>query len=245
MKKIIRVKNNNVIIGKVKVDLDIIKIAATVGGFVLITTSYFNWLDNTREELKRESDLASAMEWAREHKETEKTYSDIEYTVSFGDTLEGIVSSYQSDRNKLYQAMDDIVRDNNLDSKNSIRANETIKLCHVPESHLADFGYTLDYSKVNPECELDDLKAFIDDEITYIYITDENERVLADFEARYSYATIMYDQYQKDKDSIVLERILEEYRRLGQEIADIAGVNYDRSIKPHKIDETYSKGMNY
>lgn len=247
MKKIIKVKNNKVVIGRLKIDMDDFKLIVGLSGVILVATSTQRMIDNYRDKAEKERQQELYNEWIANasREEVERTYSDIEYEVSFGDTLEGIVYSYQTDTNKVYEIMRDIEYANDLDSKNRIYKGQVLKLCGVPESHLADFGYTLDYSKTNPEYELVDLAEFIDEEISRVYITDENERKLADFEARYSYARITYDQYMNDKDSLIFENILERYRNLAQEIADITGTDYNRSIKPHKIEEEYIKGINY
>lgn len=245
MKKIIKVKNNKVVIGRLNIDMDDFKLIVGLCGVILVATTTQRVIDNYRDKSEKARQQELVNEWLANNQETERTYSDIEYVVSFGDTLEGIVYSYQTDTNKVYEIMRKIEYANDLNSKNTIYQGQVLKLCDVPESHLADFGYTLDYSKTNPEYELVDLAEFIDEEISRVYVTDENESKLADFEARYSYARITYDQYMNDKDSLIFENILERYRNLAQEIADITGTNYNRSIKPHKIEEEYVKGISY
>lgn len=235
MKKKMNIKNNRINIGSISFDTKTLKNFAWGCGFAVVVISSVGYIKNTKDEMVREREEKIVEDAIKNYNYVGPTY-EVEYTVNFGDTLEGIVSSYQSDPNIMYPLIDTIVRENKLQSKNSLREGKTITLYGVGEEHLADFGYTLDYSQVSPDCELEDLSDFIERQIATIVLTDENEQKLADFEAGYSYAKMLYDSYKNDENSIDVENLLEKYRRLGQDIADIVGINYNNSFKAHKIE---------
>lgn len=246
MKKKMNIKNNRINIGRISFDTDTLKGFAFISGcaFLLISTKAITEaiIKAAEDELREQNQKKIVEDAFKNYNYIGPTY-EVEYKVQSGDTLEGIVSSYQSDPNIMYPLIDTIVRENDLPGRNTLRAGKTITLYGVGEEHLADFGYTLDYSKVNPECELEDLSDFIDNQITGLVLTDENEQRLADFEARYSYAKMKLDRYRNDPESIELENVLEDYRNLAQLIADIVGVNYNKSFKAHKIEEGKSFGL--
>lgn len=235
MKKKMNIKNNRINIGSISFDTKTLKNFAFISGCAVLVISSGALIKSAKDDLRAEYQKELVEDAIKNYNYAGPTYK-VEYTVNFGDTLEGIVSSYQSDPNIMYPLIDTIVNKNHLKNKNSLHEGETITLYGVSEDHLADFGYTLDYSKVNPECELDDLRDFIERQITTIVLTDENEQKLSDFEARYSYAKMLYDQYKSDENSMELENLLDTYRRLGQEIADIVGINYSNSFQAHKIE---------
>lgn len=236
MKNVIKIKNNNVTIGKITLDLENLKAFAFIAGLSIVVISSGAVIKHAKDDVIKSNNQKTLEDDNHKYSfDTTPTY-EVNYEVCFGDTLEGIVSAYQSDPNKMYPIIDDITRVNHLSSKSSLKDGNTIKLVGVPEEHLADFGYTIDYSQLSPECELEDLSSFIDDEITRLVLTDENEQRLASFEAKYSYARMLYDSYLKDKDELIVDSLLEQYRSLGQEIADIVGVDYNKSIKAHKIE---------
>lgn len=238
MKKKMNIKNNRINIGSISFETTTLKNFAFISGCAFLLISSAAIIKDVKDDIREQHQKELVEEAIKNYDYTGPTYK-VEYTVNFGDTLIGIVSSYQSDPNKMYPLIDTIVRENNLSSRDNLREGTTITLYGVSEDHLADFGYTLDYSKVNPECELDDLRNFIEKQISTIVLTDENEQKLSDFEARYSYAKMLYDQYKSDENSIELENLLDVYRRLGQEIADIMGINYNNSFKAHKIENEY------
>ena len=235
MKKKVNIKNNRINIGSISFDTKTLKNFALISGCAFLIISTGALIKGAEDELREQHQKKIVEDAIKNYNYIGPTYK-VEYTVNFGDTLEGIVSSYQSDPNIMYPLIDTIVRENDLKSKNSLYEGETITLYGVGEEHLADFGYTLDYSQVSPDCELEDLNDFIEHQITGLVLTDENEQKLADFEARYSYAKMLYDQYKNDSSSIEIEHLLDTYRRLGQEIADIIGINYNKSFQAHKIE---------
>lgn len=235
MKKKINIKNNRINIGSISFDTKTLKNFAFISGCAFLLISSGAIIKDVKDDLREQHQKELVEEAIKNYDYVGPTYK-VEYTVNFGDTLEGIVSSYQSDPNIMYPLIDTIVRENNLQSRNNLREGKTITLYGVGEEHLADFGYTLDYTQVSPDCELEDLSDFIEHQIATIVLTDKNEQKLADFEARYSYAKMLYDSYKNDENSIDVENLLEKYRRLGQDIADIVGINYNKSFQAHKIE---------
>lgn len=241
MKKVIRIKNNNVYIGSIRINKKNIKKFAYISAGTFIIISSIAVYKNSKEVIS---------EPIPQPKDDTDTYKPIEntntyeatYVVQNCDTLSGIVASYQTDPNKMKKIIERITDENHLKNPNSLRAGQTITLYGIPEEYLENFGYTIDYSKTNPEYELEDLSSYIDNAITYIYITDENEQQFADFEAKYSYASNLYNKYKETKDELLFETIIEQYRTLAQDISKLTGLNYDRSIKSHEIVETKGLG---
>ena len=246
MRKVIKVKNNNVYIGSLKVDMKIIKNFAFVAGtaFVIISSGAL---------LKKSADIVRDPHYSGKgtiadgddytfSTPSPATY-EANYVVQNCDTLSGIVASYQTDPNKMYKLIERIADENKLSSPNSLRAGTTITLCGIPEEHLSDFGYTIDYSKTDPEYELDDLNDYIQEASTYVYLTDENAQKVADFEAKYSYALNFYNKYKESKDEVLFDDLIVKYRSLAQEISEISGYNYSHSIKAHEISETKGLGL--
>lgn len=246
MRKVIKVKNNNVYIGSLKVDMKIIKNFAFVAGttFVIISSGAL---------LKKSADIVRDPHYSGKgtiadgdvytfSTPSPETY-EANYVVQNCDTLSGIVASYQTDPNKMYKLIERIADENKLSSPNSLRAGTTITLYGIPEEHLSDFGYTIDYSKTDPEYELDDLNEYIQEASTHVYLTDENAQKVADFEAKYSYALNFYNKYKESKDEMLFDDLIVKYRSLAQEISEISGYDYSHSIKAHEISETKGLGL--
>lgn len=246
MKKVIRIKNNNVYIGSLKVDMKAIKNFAFIAGtaFVIISSASLikKSADIVREPKTAGEDPITDGTLTQESASSKKTY-EAEYVVQNCDTLSGIVASYQTDPNKMYGIIEKIADKNKLKNPNSLRAGETITLYGIPEEHLIDFGYTIDYTKTDPEYELEDLSNYIDEAITYAYITDDNAQQFADFEAKYSYASNIYAKYMEAKDELLFDSLIDQYRSLAQEISNLTGYDYSHSIKAHKISETKGLGL--
>lgn len=243
MKKVIRVKNNNVYIGSLRVDLKVIKEFAFTSGAVFMIIS-------SAALIKKSADIVQNREHTHNISNDEAvtpvisvpTY-EVEYTVQYGDTLSGIVASYQTDPNRMQKIIDRIADINHMSSPSLLRAGKTITLCGIPEEYLSDFGYTIDYSKTEPEYELEDLSDYIELTITYAYITEDNAPQFADFEAKYSFAANIYNTYKENKDELLFDSLIEQYRSLAEEISSLTGYDYSHYIKAHKISEEKGLGL--
>lgn len=246
MKKVIRVKNNNMYIGSLRVDLKAIKeFAFTSGAVFVIISSIALFKKNDEVVQSPEQKGKDSIEQDENYVTLTKsvpTY-EAEYVVQFGDTLSGIVASYQTDPNKMQKIIERIADINHMSSPNQLIEGKRITLCGIPEEYLSDFGYTIDYSKTEPEFELDDLNDYIKTAISYAYITDENAQYFADFEAKYSFASNLYNTYKESKDELLFDSLIEQYRSLAEEISSLTGYDYSHSIKAHKISEEKGLGL--
>lgn len=89
----------------------------------------------------------------------EKTYT-IEYEVGFGQTISGIVYSYQSDPNIAQQIIAEVPGRNNLDYASLMQGGKSYYFHGVPESALRDeefclrVGQTVNYDFLQPEREI-------------------------------------------------------------------------------------------
>ena len=105
MKKVIRIKNNNVYIGSLKVDMKAIKNFAFIAGtaFVIISSASLikKSADKVQEPKPAGEDPITDGTLTQESTSSKKTY-EAEYVVQNCDTLSGIVASYQTDPNKMY-----------------------------------------------------------------------------------------------------------------------------------------------
>ncbi len=246
MKKVIRVKNNNMYIGSLRVDLKAIKEFAFTSGAVFMIISSAALIKksvNMAQNRKHTHDISNDQDENYVTSVKSVPTYEAEYTVQYGDTLSGIVASYQTDPNKMQKIIDRIADINHMSSPSLLRAGKTITLCGIPEEYLSDFGYTIDYSKTEPEYELEDLSDYIEQAITYAYITEDNAPQFADFEAKYSFASNLYNTYKESKDELLFDSLIEQYRSLAEEISHLTGYDYSHSIKAHKISEEKGLGL--
>ena len=119
MKKVIRIKNNNVYIGSLKVDMKAIKNFAFIAGtaFVIISSASLikKSADKVQEPKPAGEDPITDGTLTQESTSSKKTY-EAEYVVQNCDTLSGIVASYQTDPNKMYGIIEKIADKNKIRS---------------------------------------------------------------------------------------------------------------------------------
>lgn len=111
---------------------------------------------NERQEVMAQQIYNQELERVTNKKET---YT-IEYEVGFGQTISGIVYSYQSDPNIAQQIIAEVPGRNNLDYASLMQGGKTYFFHGVPEDALMDeefcsrVGQTVNYDFLQPEREI-------------------------------------------------------------------------------------------
>lgn len=179
----------------------------------------------------------------------EPRYSGIEYEVKWGDTLSEIVAAYESDYNKLERYVAEIERINKINGV--LREGITIELVGVPESKLADYGYTADYSILGDYVYVKDAYAWLREERVWIVETDRNTEYVEKFNIDFTEFVIQYNDYidarlneedeakvQEKLDNVVklLNELLEEFQKL-------TGLRFDQHHTAYPIPESKSNEL--
>lgn len=170
----------------------------------------------------------------------ESTYT-IDYTIGYGQTISGIVYSYQSDPNIAENLIDEVAYNNDLSHPSLIQAGHTYKFHDVPESALRnpefmyETGYTVDYDVLDPEIEVQDRIAWTSDYLEDNKIVDEADQI-ADTMAqdKLDYLVTRY-QYAQNLDGEArtneMNNIRLELRELDAQIEEYLSVYVDATKK--------------
>ncbi|MDE5631081.1 MAG: hypothetical protein K2G03_00355 [Bacilli bacterium] len=169
----------------------------------------------------------------------EPRYSGIEYEVQWGDTLTEIVAAYESDYNKILRYVDDIERENKIDG--ILRQGITIRLCGVPESKLANYGYTSDYSIVGYDVMVRDAYDWLIEERQWIVESERNVELVDKFNIDFTEFVIRYNAYLQESDVnekakklddlvVLLNDVLEQFKI-------ITGLNFEQHHRAYPIPQ--------
>lgn len=165
----------------------------------------------------------------------EPRYDGIPYYVRGGDTLLGIIYSYETDSNKAYQLKDDIMYVNHMKYA-SLQYGETITLCGIPESKLEDFGYTVNYNFFEPTFEVEDRLLFLDKVEGHLKLDDELKLEISQLHDRYrlyQYNYVPYDE-QSEKD---LNDLVQEIRDVCEDVEKNYGYSFDNNKVARPLSE--------
>lgn len=233
--------NNDRHIGTVKA------IANNVKKFMVIAALGFTVLTTTGCR-REESKLEIAVETDAEKDYTysyEPRYSGIEYEVKWGDTLSEIVASYESDYNKLERYVYEIERINKI--KGVLREGITIELVGIPESKLADFGYTADYSIIGEDVYVKDAYDWLLEERQWIVESDKNTEYVKKFNIDFTEFVIQYNAYLSEEEDTKKEERLNDLVELLNEVLDefkeLTGLRFDQHHKAYPIPENKKNGL--
>lgn len=233
MSKEFKIRNKGQICGKVKVNEKNVRkfILLCIAGVSLTSVACSKTNKDSQED-------AIVTEYSYRY---EPTY-EVLYTVKLNDNLSSIVFSYESDVNKAYNIIDKIVfKNKNIENKNSLRDGMVITLYGVPESKLSYFGYSSDYSLIDPIYEIDDRREFIDYAITFAYVTDESQNEYDNLVAKIDDLKSIYQDYKMKADSQEKEQLrdylLEAYRDLCDDVKDYVGLNFESYKTAYPIPE--------
>ncbi len=169
----------------------------------------------------------------------EPRYDDILYEVKWGDTLTEIVAAYESDYNKILKYVDEIERANKL--KGILREGITITLCGVPESKLADYGYTSDYSVIGYDVMVKDAYDWLLTERAWIKESPLNEELVDKFNIDFTEFVIQYNDYLKESDEVKKAKKLDALVELLNDVLDqfktLTGLGFEQHHKAYPLPE--------
>ncbi|MCX4364841.1 MAG: hypothetical protein OSJ70_03615 [Bacilli bacterium] len=227
------VDNNGIHLGTVSVNTSGIKkfIILAAIGFAVFTT-----VGCRREKEKTNADDAIVQNYTYSY---EPRYNDILYEVKWGDTLTEIVAAYESDYNKILRYVDDIERTNKL--KGVLREGITIKLCGVPESKLANYGYTSDYNIIGYDVLVEDAYDWLIEERQWIIESEMNTDLVEKFNIDFTEFVIQYNDYIQETDETIKSEKLDALVALLNDVLDqfkvITGLNFDQHHKAYPIPD--------
>lgn len=194
----VNIENNNHRIGKVKVSKGNFRkfmVIATLG-FAVLTTSGCHTQKRTANT-NSVKDISETTE-NTSTKTYEPRYNNIEYVVKWGDSLTKIVASYESDYNLILRYVDEIERDNKING--ILKQGITIRLWGVPESKLADYGYTADYSIIGYDVMVKDAYNWLVKERERIVESEFNKANIEQFNTDFTEFVIQYNAYLTEED---------------------------------------------
>ena len=169
----------------------------------------------------------------------EPRYDDILYEVKWGDTLTEIVAAYESDYNKILNYVDEIERTNKI--RGILREGITIKLCGVPESKLADYGYTSDYSVIGYDVMVKDAYDWLVTEREWITESPLNAELVDKFNIDFTEFVIQYNGYLQESDEVQKARKLDELVVLLDDVLaqfkTLTGLGFEQHHKAYPIPE--------
>lgn len=230
-------KNNNKSVGIVKAYVNNFKkfmLMSTIG-FTVLTATGCGQKEPERVEVTQTTDYTYSYE---------PTYK-VQYKVEAGDTLTGIIYSYESDANKVYRYIDQVVDINDLPSASQLRQGEVITLVGVPESKLENFGYSSDYTLFPASYEIEDRVKYINHYNSYIYEAEDNETEVAIFRSKVADLEKRYADWQNEKDpetkTYLEDLLLEEYRDLCEELRSLVGVSFDEHHSAYPLSDSLNK----
>lgn len=236
-----QVRNNGHLIGEVKVKKrNFIKFAGVslAAGAAIVVISIASSIIGTKETEPNGPVIVNPI-----GKDEEARYN-IPYTIKPTDTISDIVFSYESDTNKAYDIIDRIADASDIKNVNTLRDGAEVTLVDVPASKLEQFGYTVDYSLVDPEDELKDRKSYVDK----VLVVSKTPETQAEFELlrdkKESLAAQLRDYYGIDDAELkdyLLDHLLEEYRELCEQVEKYTGKDFDKYRTIYPLDETLAE----
>lgn len=165
--------------------------------------------------------------------EDEPRYRGIYYDVQMGDTLSGIVYSYETDADKVNEYIDKICEINKLGNKNSLSDRDVIELYGVPSSKLEQFGYTDNYNYFDPSVEMNDRLEFIKTQAE----KKDDATLLAYYENLKDKYQDYKDNHINDDDVEILNDLFEELRDVCRFIDEQYDVSFDYNKKAMSLSE--------
>lgn len=240
------IKNNGQTYGLMRLNKKICKKVLTyaIAGVVIVSTAAV--IKNEVEENKAERERAYWEQQLENYKPYEQTF-EVPYTVQFGDTIDGIVASYEEDINERYEIRDDITRENDLSSASYIKSGQEITLTGLDENDLEQFGYTADYSLFDPMVKVTDMQEFLVNQINNngAFSVQENEACaymserLADLMSMYN----DYDNLDPETQAYISEYLLEQYEKLCDDYRENFGIDFNDHKKCYPIPETVEENI--
>lgn len=229
--------NNGFHIGIVNV------VKGNVKKFMVIATLGFTVLTTVCCHRKEEPSLeisANTSELPDYTYSYEPRYSGIKYEVKWGDTLTEIVAAYESDYNRILKYVDEIIRINKLGG--ILREGITIELVGVPESKLADYGYTSDYNVIGNEVFVSDAYEWLLEERQWIIESERNQEAVDKFNIDFTEFVNQYNAYLREENEELkqekLDNLVELLNDVLEQFKKITGLDFSRHHKAYPIPDT-------
>ena len=225
--------NNDHHIGTVQANVGNVKKFMVIAalGFTVLTT-----VGCSRETREKAPTVVISNDYTYSY---EPRYDDILYEVKWGDTLTEIVAAYESDYNKILNYVDEIERTNKI--RGILREGITIKLCGVPESKLADYGYTSDYSVIGYDVMVKDAYDWLVTEREWITESPLNAELVDKFNIDFTEFVIQYNGYLQESDEVQKARKLDELVVLLDDVLaqfkTLTGLGFEQHHKAYPIPE--------
>ena len=225
--------NNDHHIGTVQANVGNVKKFMVIAalGFTVLTT-----VGCSRETREKAPAVVVSNDYTYSY---EPRYDDILYEVKWGDTLTEIVAAYESDYNKILNYVDEIERTNKI--RGILREGITIKLCGVPESKLADYGYTSDYSVIGYDVMVKDAYDWLVTEREWITESPLNAELVDKFNIDFTEFVIQYNGYLQESDEVQKARKLDELVVLLDDVLaqfkTLTGLGFEQHHKAYPIPE--------
>ena len=208
-------------------------------GFAIISIAAF--LKGEIDEKKAEQEKAYMESLLENYQPYEQTFN-VPYTVKAGDTLDGIIATYEEDVNTRYDIRDDVTRINDLSSPSNIKAGQELILTGLENDDLAQFGYTTDYSLFDPMVKVTDMQEFLVDQLRDAYVGENRVEVYANMTERLADLMGMYNDYENlspETQAYVSEYLLEQYEKLCEDYKEHFGIDFNDHLECYPIpDET-------
>lgn len=170
----------------------------------------------------------------------EPRYSGIKYEVKWGDTLSEIVAAYESDYNRILKYVDEIIRINKLGG--ILREGITIELVGVPESKLADYGYTSDYNVIGNDVFVEDAYEWLLEERQWIVESERNQEAVDKFNIDFTEFVNQYNAYLREENETLkqekLDSLVELLNDVLEQFKKITGLDFSKYHKAYPIPDT-------
>ena len=222
----IKVKKNGRKVGNAKVYRKNMKKVILIGTTCLLFSTGFAAGRISKDTIQRNItfDVDYGMDF-------EARYDGIPYVVRGGDTLLGIVYSYESDRNRVYQYKSDIEYVNKLYNQTLV-PGDVIYLCGVPSSKLDLFGFTDNYNFFEPTYEVEDRLAFLRKVLEHENFDSELDAKIDQLESQYK--DYQYSYVPGDEDR--LDMLLEDLRDLCEDVEHQYGYSFYNNREARPLD---------
>lgn len=233
------VKNNGKEFGILKLNKIVCKKVLTyaVAGVVIFSTGAL--IKSEIEENKAEREREYWESVLEDYQPYEQTF-EVPYTVQAGDTLDGIIATYEDDINERYSIRDDITRENHLSSPSNIKAGQELTLTGLEAEDLAQFGYTVDYSLFDPMVKVTDMQEFLTSRIHDLEVGENQLEAYANITERLADLMGMYNDYENldpETQAYIAEYMLEQYERLCEDYSEHFGIDFNDHLKCYPIPE--------
>lgn len=234
------VKNNGKEYGILKLNKIVCKKVLTyaVAGVMIVSAGAF--VKNEVEENKAEREREYWESVLEDYQPYEQTF-EVPYTVQAGDTLDGIIATYEDDINERYSIRDDIARENNLSSPSNIKAGQELTLTGLEAEDLAQFGYTVDYSLFDPMVKVTDMQEFLSNQLHGLSVGDDRIEVYASITERLADLMGMYNDYENldpETQAYISEYLLEQYEKLCEDYREQFGIDFNDHLKCYPIPDS-------